>query len=302
MIKRNLIISLLLVVALCVALTPGLVMAGTTDTGTGSGTLSEINEIDATDAAIAFGTITATTGDNAIDNSGTDVLTFSTLNSNTPVWWKAEVTGATKPTGAQANEATVKGYIYWSETSGDAVYPAFIDVNVGGATGCTISEAWAAHTADIPSGGGSETKSAEFTVSFHAWADSTGTAASSNTFRVVFTDSSKVFVKDGGSDWDFTSDSADLDSDATALEINSGAGKTNFVTGVIGGTNAVYTLVTLVTTASSEQVLFQLGKKFGFTASAQTQDFYALVDMPNLAAAGDYTWTITLTTAKWNIN
>ena len=290
-------IGVLLAVVLCLGLaTTSVFAADESDTGEGSATLGEINEILATDATITLGNVAAVTGDNAIrgsDDVSGDNLTFSTVNSNTPVFWKAEVTGATKPTGAQADEATVKGYIYWSEASGNATYPAYIDVTTG----------WLDASDDVlPSGTGG--KHAEFTVNYHLYDAATGTAASTNTYRVVFaTDDSTVYVKDGSSDWHFTSaNSTDLDTDATALTVSAGTGETNYVTGVIGDSGATYVLTTLVTTGESEQVLFQLGKQFDFTAAAQTQEFFTLVDMPNLAAAGAYTWTITLTTVKWDVN
>jgi len=293
--------SVLLALVLCLVLAATGVFAATSDTGTGTATLDEINEISMTDDAIAFGTITAVTGDNAIDTSSADNLTGSTLNSNTPVFWKGEVTSATKPTGAQALEATVKGYIYWSEVSGNATYPAYIDVKDTGEIGCTVTVDWAdASTDNLSTGTGN--KHAEFTVKYHAWTATTGDAASTNTYRVVFaTDNSTVYVKDGNSDWSFTESSADLSANCTALQVSAATGETNYVTGVIGDSGATYVLTTLVTTAPYE-VILQLGKKFAFDATTHTQEFFALVDIPNLAAAGDYSWIITVTTAKWNVN
>ena len=297
-------ISVFLAVLLFVVLVTTSVFAGTSDTGVGSATLDEINEIDTTDAAIAFGTITAVTGQNINDHSGADVLTFSTLNSNTQVYWKAEVTGITKPTLAVASDATVEGYAYWAEANTDKCYPAFIDVKAT-EEGCTVTVDWADASGDtLPADTG--VKHARFTVKYHNYDDGNNVAASTDTYSVVFTDADSVYLKNGGSDFDFTSASSDLSANCTALAVSSGTGQKNFLSGsdveLIGDTNVTYVLTTLVTTGGSEQVTFQLGKKFDFTGSAQTQDIYALVDMPNLAAAGAYSWTITLTTAKWNIN
>ena len=287
--KRCLLIGLLLVVAVCIALTPGAVSAS-----------PDTVEITATDDTIAFGTLTASTGNNVVQNSGSDYLRFSTGSSDVSVYWMGEVTSATHPSGT--TEASVKTWVYWSDASGERVYPAMIDVNAAGATGCTITEAWGVHGATIPAGGGSETKSAEFTVNYHDWTDSTGDAASTATYTVVFTDSNKVFLKEGGTDWDFTSSSADLTADATALEVSTGAGQKNFLLASdsepIG--DAIYVLTALNTTGGSEKVTFQIGNKFAYTGAAQTKDFYALVDMPNLSPAGDYSWTITFTTAMWD--
>ena len=297
--------SVLLAVVLCLGLAVTGVFAGTSDPGTGTATLDEINEIDATDATITLGTITAVTGQNAIggsDDVSGDNLTYSTVNSNTPVFWSANVTAVTKPGGA-ASDATVRDYIYWSEVSGNTTYPACIDVKDTGESGCTVTVDWADASSDIlPSGTGS--KHARFTVKYHLYDAATNTAASTNTYTVVFaTDNSTVYVKDGSADYHFTSaNSTDLDTDATALTVSAGTGQTNYVTGVIGDSGATYVLSTLVTTEGSEQVIFQLGKKFAFSEATQTQDFFALADMPNLAAAGDYIWTITVTTAKWNVN
>jgi len=299
---KEMLICLLLSVALCTALVSGVAMAATTDTGTAGGTLSDISEISATDAAIAFGAITASASQNVVQNSATDKLTFSTGNSNTAAFWKGEVTGATCPSGE--TEADVKTWAYWTDASSEEAYPALIDVDATGATGCTITEAWADQSATIPGSGGNEVKSAEFTVKYHGWADADGVAASTATHRVVFTDTDKVFVKEGDTDWDFTDSSADLTADATALEVSTGAGEKNFLltsdSEPIG--EATYVLTALTTGDGSEAVTLQIGDKFAFTGSAQTQDFFALVDIPNLSAAGAYTWTITLTTAKWNVN
>jgi len=299
---KEMLICLLLSVALCTALVSGVAMAATTDTGTAGGTLSDISEISATDAAIAFGAITASASQNVVQNSATDKLTFSTGNSNTAAFWKGEVTGATCPSGE--TEADVKTWAYWTDASSEKAYPALIDIDATGATGCTITEAWADQSATIPGSGGNEVKSAEFTVKYHGWADADGVAASTATHRVVFTDTDKVFVKEGDTDWSFVTASADLTADATALEVSTGNGEKNFLltsdSEPIG--EATYVLTALTTTGGSEAVTLQIGDKFAFTGSAQTQDFYALVDIPNLSAAGAYTWTITLTTAKWNAN
>jgi len=296
---KEMLIGLLLTVVLCTALMSSMVLAATTDTGTAGGTLSVINEISATDATIAFGGITASASQNVVQNSVADKLTFSTVNSNAPVFWKGEVTGATCPSAE--SEADVKTWAYWTDASSEEAYPALIDVNAAGATGCTITEAWADQSATIPGGGGSEVKSAEFTVKYHGWADADGVAASTATHRVVFTDSNKVFVKEGDTDWSFVTASADLAADATALEVSAGGGEKNFLntsdSEPIG--EATYVLTALTTTNNSEKVTLQIGDKFGFTGSAQTQDFYALVDIPVPSQAGAYTWTITLTTAVW---
>ncbi len=292
MIKRKLTIGLLLLVALCMVFTPAVVMAATSGPGTASGTLGDINEITVPDAEIAFAALTPSTGDNTVLNSAADKLQFSTTNSNIPVFWKGEVTGATCPSGT--DEATVKPWIYWSDASSEEVYPALIDVTTG----------WDVNTATIPTDGGNETKSAAFTVNYHAWTDGNGEAASSATHRVVFTDSNKVFVKEGATDWDFTSTSDDLTADATALQVSTGDGEKNFLLASdsepIG--DAVYVLTVLNTGEGSEQVTFQMGNKYAYTGSAQTGDFYAMVDIPNLSPAGAYTWTITVTTVKWDSN
>lgn len=296
--------SVLLAVVLCLGLAVTGVFAGTSDPGTGTATLGAINEIDATDALIELSDIAAVSGQNAIrgsDDVAGDNLTYSTVNSNTPVFWSANVTAVTKPGGA-ASDATVRDYIYWSEASGNTTYPACIDVK-DAESGCTVTVDWTDAADDIlPSGTGS--KHARFTVKYHLYDAATNTAASTANYTVVFaTDNSTVYVKEGDSDYHFTSaNSTDLDTDATALTVSAGTGQTNYVTGVIGDSGATYVLSTLVTTGGSEQVIFALGKKFAFSEATQTQDFFALADMPNLAAAGDYTWTITVTTAKWNVN
>lgn len=297
-------IGVSLAVVLCLGLATTGVLADTSDTGTGTATLSDINEILATDDAISF-TITAVTNSNAIDHGDANVLTFSTEHSNTPVFWKGEVTGVTKPGDAVVSDNTCEGYIYWAQAQTDNVYPVYINVDADGAEGCTISTAWASSNSTVPAGTGS--KQAEFTVSYHLDDASSGDSVSTATYRVVFTTASTVYVKEGNSDWDFSSVSPDLSANCTELKVSTGDGEKNFLNGsdveLIGDSGATYVLTTLDTTGGSEQVLFQLGQKFAYTGSAdQTDDFYALVDMPDLAAAGTYTWTITLTTVKWDDN
>ena len=183
-------LGVLLAVVLCAVLSTTGVLADTSDTGTGTATLSDINEILVTaEDDIAF-TITAVTNSNAIDHGDADKLQFSTEHSNIPVFWKAEVTAVTQPGDSVVSDNTCEGYIYWSQAQNENVYPLYINVDADGAEGCTISTAWASANGTVPAG--TEDMQAEFTVSYHLDDASSGDSVSTATYRVVFTEENTV--------------------------------------------------------------------------------------------------------------
>ncbi|MCH8088526.1 MAG: hypothetical protein IH955_00765, partial [Chloroflexi bacterium] len=71
---------------------------------------------------------------------------------------------------------------------------------------------------------------------------------------------------------------------------------------MVGSGLVLCVLAAVNTGADTEQVLFQREGKHAFGGATQMESFYGLADVPNLAAAGSYSWTLTMTTAKWDIH